>query len=127
MCSCPQDYIGDPFKFCQMKPPGTKPAEADPCNPSPCGANALCDNGICTCLPEYQGDPYRNCRPECILNNDCPRNQACVRNKCKDPCLGTCGQNAECNVINHIPMCSCLKGFSGNAFVICQQIQRKLI
>lgn len=126
MCSCPQGFTGDPFKYCQTKPPGIKPIEDDVCNPSPCGVNALCDNGICTCLADYQGDPYLECRPECILNNDCPREKSCIRNKCKDPCPGTCGQNAICNVINHIPMCSCSTGYTGNAFVICQQIERKL-
>lgn len=125
MCSCPPDYTGDPFRYCQIKLPDVKPADTDPCNPSPCGPNAACDNGICTCLPEYQGDPYQGCRPECVLNNDCPRDKACLRNKCQDPCQGTCGQNAECNVINHIPMCSCIAGFTGNAFVICQRIERK--
>lgn len=101
-----------------------EPVVKDPCNPSPCGANAQCNDGLCTCLPEYQGDPYRGCRPECVLNNDCPRNKACVRNKCIDPCPGICGQNAECTVINHIPTCSCISGFAGNAFVLCN-VQRE--
>lgn len=95
----------------------------DPCNPSPCGANAECNNGICTCFPEYQGDPYRGCRPECVLNTDCPRERACVRNKCIDPCIGTCGQNALCTVYNHIPMCSCNPGFTGNAFILCTEVK----
>ena len=100
--------------------------EADPCNPSPCGANAQCNNGICTCLPEYQGDPYRGCRPECVLNSDCSRTQACLRNKCKNPCPGTCGTNAVCNVNNHIPMCTCIEGYTGNAFILCSPIPRKM-
>lgn len=78
---------------------------------------------MCTCLAEYQGDAYRGCRPECVLNNDCPRDKACVRNKCTDPCPGTCGQNAECTVINHIPTCTCLTGYGGNAFVLCTPIK----
>lgn len=101
------------------------PVEANPCNPSPCGPNTLCSDGICTCLPEYHGDPYSGCRPECVLNTDCPRDKSCVRNKCIDPCPGTCGQNAECSVINHIPTCSCLVNFTGNAFVLCSPITRK--
>lgn len=126
ICSCIEGYTGDPFSYCNPKPPPPpKPVESDPCNPSPCGANAQCNNGICTCLPEYQGDPYRGCRPECVLNNDCPRNLACIRNKCQDPCPGTCGQNAECSVVNHIPICSCLNGFTGNAFVLCTPIPGK--
>lgn len=121
-CTCPEGFTGDPFTNCYPKPPEEPPAPKDPCNPSPCGANAQCDNGICTCLPEYQGDPYRGCRPECVLNNDCPRDKACIRSKCKDPCPGTCGQNAECSVINHIPTCTCIQGYIGNAFVLCSPI-----
>lgn len=125
ICTCLEGYTGDPFTYCQPKPPLKEPQETDPCNPSPCGANALCDNGICTCISEYQGDPYSGCRPECILNNDCPRDKACVRNKCIDPCPGTCGQNAECAVINHIPTCTCIQGYIGNAFVLCTKIPGK--
>jgi len=99
------------------------PVYSDPCNPSPCGPNAQCNNGVCTCLSEYQGDPYTGCRPECVLNDDCPRNKACIKNKCKDPCPGICGQNAICDVYNHIPMCRCPEGMQGNAFVFCSPRQ----
>lgn len=101
----------------------TEPELKDPCNPSPCGPNAQCSNGICTCIPEYRGDPYRECRPECVLNTDCPNDKACRRNKCIDPCPGICGDNAECTVINHIPMCNCLVGHEGNAFISCSKIR----
>ena len=77
-----------------------------PCNPSPCGANAKCEErnnaASCTCLPEYSGDPYVECRPECILNQDCPYTKTCLRNKCIDPCPGLCGANAECVVAMHV-------------------------
>lgn len=96
-----------------------EPEFSDPCNPSPCGPNAECYNGICKCISEFQGDPYSGCRPECVLNNDCPRNKACMQNKCKDPCPGTCGTNAICEVYNHIPMCRCPDGMQGNAFINC--------
>jgi len=123
ICTCPEGLTGDPFSYCTSKPPPLpEPVETDPCNPSPCGPNAQCNNGICTCLPEYQGDPYRECRPECVLPNDCPRDKTCIRNKCRDPCPGTCGQNAQCVVVNHIPICTCLPGFSGNAFLVCSPI-----
>lgn len=144
ICSCLDEYTGDPFSNCYPKPPrklyflfsttlGTKPyfsaqeIKVDPCNPSPCGANALCSDGVCTCLAEYQGDPYKGCRPECILNNDCPRDKACISKKCKDPCPGTCGQNAECNVVNHIPMCACPSGYTGNAFVLCKPVESRFM
>lgn len=79
-------------------------------------------NGICTCLPEYKGDPYLGCRPECLLNSDCQREKACLRSKCINPCPGTCAQNAICEVLNHIPMCSCPGGMEGNAFVQCRPL-----
>lgn len=120
-CTCNEGFTGDPFTYCQPKPP-VLVIEEDPCNPSPCGPNANCNEGICTCIPEYHGDPYVNCRPECVLNNDCSRDKACIRNKCVDPCPGACGQNAECATINHIPSCTCLQGFEGNAFVLCTPI-----
>lgn len=148
ICTCPDGFTGDPFTSCFPKPPPPRKkqynscirkialpyknilapeAAKDPCNPSPCGPNTLCDDGVCTCLPEYQGDPYRGCRPECVLSNDCSRNKACIRNRCVDPCPGTCGQNAQCTVANHIPSCSCLEGFAGNAFVLCSKIAGNLI
>lgn len=95
----------------------------DECTNVRCGPNAECINGQCQCLPEYHGDPYFNCRPECVLNTDCDQNKACVRRKCVDPCVGACGQNAICQVVNHIPMCSCVQGFSGNAFVVCVPVK----
>lgn len=94
-----------------------------PCLPSPCGTNAECrernNAGSCVCLPGYVGNPYEGCRPECTLNSDCPSNKACIRNKCMDPCPGTCGQNSECQVINHLPTCTCLNGFTGDPFKYC--------
>lgn len=122
ICTCPTGYIGDPFTFCTLKPQ-EEPVQKDLCNPSPCGPNTQCDNGICTCLPEYQGDPYTGCRPECILNSDCSRDKSCIRNKCVNPCPDPCGANAQCTVINHIPMCSCLQSYQGNAFIGCNPIK----
>ncbi|KAG8232833.1 hypothetical protein J437_LFUL013159, partial [Ladona fulva] len=148
-CSCKREYIGRPpnckpecvisaecptnkacmRQKCRDPCPGSceqEPVVAqDPCHPSPCGPNAQCRDGICSCFPEYQGDPYVGCRPECVLSNDCPRNKACVRQKCVDPCPGTCGQNARCEVVNHIPMCSCPERYSGNPFVECRPYQGK--
>lgn len=96
------------------------PVETDPCNPSPCGVNTRCDNGVCYCLPEYFGNPNAGCRPECVLNTDCSSNRACIRNKCVDPCANACGQGAICEVFNHIPMCSCPSGTTGSALISCQ-------
>lgn len=104
-----------------------------PCIPSPCGSNAICkeQNGIgaCQCLPEYYGNPYEGCRPECVVSSDCPSNKACVNSKCQDPCPGACAQNAECRVVNHAPSCYCGLGFTGNPYTYCNFIQneRKII
>lgn len=86
------------YKFSHLAPP--RPTEkVDPCNPSPCGSNALCNHqniaAACQCIPEYFGDPYFACRPECISSTDCPPNKACKQLKCIDPCPGTCGVNAR--------------------------------
>lgn len=102
----------------------------NPCVPSPCGPYSECrvtlNTYTCTCLPNYQGSPPQ-CRPECVSNSDCSYNLACINMKCKDPCIGSCGLNAECHVYNHIPQCTCLQGYLGNPFVLCniQQAQRK--
>lgn len=98
----------------------------DKCNPPPCGINAICNDGLCSCIDEHHGDPYSGCRPECVLSTDCSRDKACVRNKCVDPCPGTCAVTAQCDVINHIPMCSCPQRMTGNAFYNCEPIQGKL-
>lgn len=94
-----------------------------PCSPSPCGPNAICRErngaGSCICLDEYIGNPYEGCRPECIHNSDCASNKACTRNKCVDPCPSTCGQNAQCQVINHSPSCNCILGYTGDPFRFC--------
>ena len=97
----------------------------DPCNPSPCGTNAFCTDrnraAACQCNPETFGDPYVACRPECVVNSDCPSNKACQRNKCVDPCPGTCGINAQCDVRNHVPSCTCIPGYIGDPFTACRQ------
>lgn len=99
----------------------------DPCLPTPCGPNSKCkvinSVPVCSCLPNYIGRAP-NCRPECTLSTECPSNSACVNNKCVDPCLGSCGYNAVCNVINHLPNCLCQTGYSGDPYSGCN-ITRK--
>lgn len=97
-----------------------------PCNPSPCGENAICreKNGVgsCTCMQSYFGDPYVHCRPECIASSDCDASKACVHKKCVNPCIGLCGMNSQCIVNFHTPHCSCIAGYTGNAFRQCYEI-----
>lgn len=42
------------------------------------------------------------------------------RGLCKDPCQGICGSGAECKVVNHFPVCRCLRGFNGDPFFQCK-------
>lgn len=74
--------------------------------PSPCGPNSKCQmisgNPACSCLENFIGAPP-NCRPECVLNSECPSQQACIQQKCKDPCPGSCGFEAS--------KCFCRKRF----------------
>lgn len=120
MCCCPV----------APEPPKQKPSYVNPCAPSPCGPNSQCrDIGgtpSCSCLPNYIGSPP-NCRPECTINSECSSNLACIREKCRDPCPGSCGVGAQCNVINHTPVCTCPDGYTGDPFNNCfpKPLQRK--
>ena len=94
----------------------------NPCVPSPCGPFSVCQDfggyPSCSCSQNYVGSPP-NCRPECRINSECRGNQACVKEKCIDPCPGSCGSNSDCHVVNHNPVCSCKKGYSGDPFTNC--------
>lgn len=98
----------------------------NPCHPSPCGPNSQCReiNGqpVCSCVPNYIGAPP-SCRPECTISSECPLNQACSNQRCVDPCIGSCGVNAECKVVNHNPICTCPINFSGDPFARCFKLR----
>lgn len=101
------------------------PQPTDPCQPSPCGPNSQCrtQNGhaVCSCLTGYMGAPP-SCKPECVVSSECPQARACVNQKCTDPCLGSCGLNARCEVRNHSPICSCRPGQTGDPFRSCYDL-----
>lgn len=103
------------------------PVITHPCNPSPCGPNSQCRevNGlaVCTCVIGFIGSPP-TCRPECIVSTDCAQFEACINQKCKDPCPGTCGIRATCQVINHNPICSCPQHLTGDPFIRCTEISK---
>lgn len=124
-CVCLPGYSGDPFSNCQEIQISVIET-ISPCEPSPCGSNAVCKErngaGACVCLPEFIGNPYEGCRPECVLSSDCASNKACIRNKCVDPCPGVCGPNAFCQVLDHLPTCSCNSGYTGDPFKFCDRI-----
>ena len=106
------------------------PVVTQPCNPSPCGPNSQCrtvnQHAVCSCSPGFMGSPP-SCRPECVVSSECPQDRACINQKCVDPCPGTCGLNARCQVVNHNPICSCAPGFTGDPFSRCQQESKPLI
>lgn len=106
----------------------TPPIFINPCKPSPCGLNALCqvinNSSSCACMEEYVGSPP-NCRPECISNAECSSRLACINQNCKDPCPGSCGPNTECRVVSHTPMCACSEGYTGDPFIECNIQPRK--
>ncbi len=100
-----------------------RPLPPNPCTPSPCGPNSQCQvvsgQAQCGCVPNMIGS-VPNCRPECLLGSDCPSNQACINQKCVDPCPGTCAANADCRVVNHSPTCNCVSGYTGDGFKDCR-------
>ena len=112
------------FKYLFYFVVDVEPAQ-NPCIPSPCGVNTQCEvldnRAVCSCLPDFLGDPHAGCRPECTINSDCPRHQACINRHCKDPCsLGNiCGLGAICSCRDHTATCTCLEGFSGDPFIQC--------
>jgi hypothetical protein len=95
------------------------------CQPSTCGPNAECkiinDFPSCSCLPEFMGSPP-NCKPECISNGECSSQLACINQKCKDPCIGSCGSNTDCFVVSHTPMCTCVQAYTGDPFTQCNPV-----
>lgn len=96
-----------------------------PCSPSPCGPNSQCrqinNQAVCSCLPTFIGSPP-SCRPECTISAECPLNEACNNHKCINPCIGTCGYGARCEVVNHNPICSCPAQYTGDPFTHCDPI-----
>lgn len=110
------------LNFYNFLVPAPTKESGNPCIPSPCGPNSQCrvidTQPACSCLPNFIGRPP-NCRPECINDSECPNNLACKNGKCRDPCPGSCGINAQCTVINHSSVCSCFKGYTGDPISSC--------
>lgn len=78
---------------------------------------------VCSCVNGYLGAPP-TCRPECTVNSDCPLNEACTNQKCRDPCPGSCGINAVCNVLYHNPVCTCRDRMTGDPFASCYPMRK---
>jgi len=138
VCRCYRGYTGDPLIQCTQQAPISRaiisqpPPQAiavrarDPCAGAPCGQNAECrssgDRPVCSCPAGYQGNPQILCRRgECSANSECPSFQVCQNFHCVNPCSNACAPNAQCEVRNHIAVCSCPQGFKGDATRSCQR------
>lgn len=107
----------------------------DPCH-SACGINALCNvvnhKAVCSCPRGYMGSPFLQCskfeekpisRPECIHDDECSNDKACLNENCINPCTTSqCGRDSECHVQKHRAICVCRNGFTGNAQYGCYEI-----
>ncbi|UYV71427.1 dp [Cordylochernes scorpioides] len=128
-CICPRGYTNHPSGSC---------IDVDECKDAggyPCGSNAECINlpgtYTCVCPPSYEGEPYSgNCikvvREGCTADSDCAYNEACdvERGHCEDVCpkKRPCGSNAICRTENHVPICLCPPGYSGNPLSYCFKV-----
>lgn len=100
----------------------------DPCLiNNPCGTNAECytyaNRAECRCLSGYRGNPRDRCHViGCRSSGDCPNDRTCLNAQCVDPCLyGTaCGFGAKCHAQNHLAICRCPQGYTGNPYVGCR-------
>lgn len=122
-CICIPGYTGNPLQSCFE--PATEPSITEnPCQPSPCGLYSQCreinSHAVCSCLEGYIGAPP-SCKPECVVNSECPQNKACINKKCADPCIKSCGLNTRCQVVNHNPICTCAPGLTGDPFESCTE------
>lgn len=106
----------------------------DPCAGA-CGTNALCNvvnhKAVCSCPNGFYGSPFEQClkqydpppRPECVRDDECSKDMACINQKCANPCSSsnTCGINSDCRVQAHRPFCVCRNGYTGNAHQACYE------
>lgn len=96
----------------------------DPCaNPSfKCRGNKRCEvshhRPTCVCKGGFVVNERGEiaCAPEiseCSRNDQCPSNRACIENVCQNPCTALkqspCPPEKGCDVLNHKPVCICLK------------------
>lgn len=147
ICRCPVYYIGNPYIACKPEERPECKEDSDcpnllacfdnkcqnPCSVvQPCSEPSECRvlptspvrTMVCVCPSGYVSSGSGTCRPtkpilkiECARDSDCPSDKSCVNAICKNPCA--CGPNADCSVVNHKPICSCVLGYDGNPDVVC--------
>ncbi|XP_046686941.1 aggrecan core protein-like isoform X3 [Homalodisca vitripennis] len=141
MCSCKPGFIGQPFNDCfpevnnfsvctmNSDCPEEKICSDHLCKDAckdACGLNSVCKTvkhrAICSCNAGYVWKPFLGCHVEkmkCTRDSDCSSNSTCSNDECVDPCIGLCGNNTVCNVMNHRAACACKSEFIGDPFLEC--------
>lgn len=101
----------------------------DPCDTPGfvCTGNKKCEarnhRPVCVCKSGFIVNEYGElvCAPdkrECIANEECASNLACIDGRCANPCVENerrgidCPKNKSCQVQNHKPQCVCMKDCS---------------
>uniref|UniRef100_A0A182M1U8 EGF-like domain-containing protein n=1 Tax=Anopheles culicifacies TaxID=139723 RepID=A0A182M1U8_9DIPT len=144
LCSCPAGLVGDPVTAgCKRSdecissedcPSGAVCIDAHCKNPcaeeNVCGENALCtlvgERATCECPSTTRGDPKVACRKlECTTADECTADRTCIGYRCIDPCSlkSACGSSANCVTKNHLAICSCQPGTTGNPLLGCVPLQ----
>ncbi|XP_047739046.1 uncharacterized protein LOC108675679 isoform X4 [Hyalella azteca] len=149
-CSCPEGQRGDPHVACVPKQDIRCLSDFDclqglvcmdkqcrnPCEElKPCDAPLVCSVAdstnirtmVCKC-PALMVVSEKDICSEleipisvgCRADSDCPSNRACVNTQCVVPC--NCGENAECTIVDHRPLCVCREGFQGDPITGCYKV-----
>ena len=94
--------LGERFALilCLLQVSSSTHQEKNPCVPSPCGVQAVCNlysNGVylCKCDPNGPypvGNPYAACI-QCRSDKQCGRGEMCFRNKCTMRQAPNCGKS----------------------------------
>ncbi|XP_043283202.1 neurogenic locus notch homolog protein 3 [Venturia canescens] len=137
VCSCLPGYLGSPLAGCRHECESDSECSAhlscspnfrceSPCNK--CGEGANCDvvnhQPKCSCPRNWLGNPYTRCHPECTHHSECSGSKpACLYQKCVNPCEGACGINANCELRDITPVCSCPRHMTGDPFISCRPFE----
>lgn len=151
-CICAPPLVGDPYIKCS-KPLTHECVTDMECDEGhgcvgkeckdlcsymhPCGVGAVCrvvDTSqlrtvVCECPPGYIKNDHHECIKEekeitgCQYDADCPVFHACIGNYCSDPCEKSCTTGAECQTINHRPICYCPPSHTGDGYDHCLPLQ----
>jgi hypothetical protein len=117
VCRCLAGYVGNPPN-CKACVSAFECGKSDQtclngrcvhaCTTMHCSSNAVCvveeGNPECKCLKGYEGDGLTDCvkvktpmnLTMCENDTECISTEACINGKCQSPCMGTCGNAAEC-------------------------------